>query len=784
MKSKNSYPNRDLFKCIKNNLSENEKNRTSEWKKKVEIDGKIYQLKKSKENYYFSVWGNDGVRDFIFLGKTTFKDSNEDFIPISNLELNQYIAEGQPSKYFVLDTKNLNLQEIFNICKEGEEKTIECKYSPFLLELNEDMFKNKITKKEFKDLEIQDLSLFYLEYFPFIKNNIKDFTFIYSEERKLFWEEINCKIDKLSQSPVEVYGPFGIGKSTSLLAFQKASLLGKSAYFNLNSLFHLKDKNKIKKIILYESMTLFDDFKKFSELKDIINKQEYDSPWDIIKEVINFVSTKLNQISIIILDQYKELYQESTIKSSEKLDSILLNKNLGLNIIKCSSMNNTDVKINFLKTLENDNYIYVDKLFLIEQMDEKEKLYFGNISLFHYLFFNSKKKFLDFIEDEKKIIKSDIRKTIQKSANLLKVISNISNIMKTNSLFTEEEIKSILTTIPLKYIIMKKVIRNGTTFYTFDYPCLLIRIIFEELAFEELKYLIENSMIKGLRGALGGIFEIICHCALLGNKLKNFNLSSKKLFYLEKNLYNHQEKEENWKRNETDSKIMKALDSFYLRPTSSNSELYDSVIIFKDNEKFSAYLLQMSISKDHGKKIVSRGKHYNAIETFKRKIKTIYDIDLENVYFSYIFNYDEIMIDDIIECNRMQVDYFYYSIELDNFFQLSQEDKTISKNKISDKNKEITEKEKMASYPITKLDFNILSNMMEIKINTNFVKSKYDIEKDKYAFINVLNKKRKYEETSEILKDLRPINNIIKRKKVLKLEIYCKQGDLNQVLNI
>ena len=34
MKSKNSYPNRDLFKLIKNNLSENEKNRTSEWKKK------------------------------------------------------------------------------------------------------------------------------------------------------------------------------------------------------------------------------------------------------------------------------------------------------------------------------------------------------------------------------------------------------------------------------------------------------------------------------------------------------------------------------------------------------------------------------------------------------------------------------------------------------------------------------------------------------------------------------------------------------------------------------
>lgn len=94
----------------------------------------------------------------------------------------------------------------------------------------------------------------------------------------------------------------------------------------------------------------------------------------------------------------------------------------------------------------------------------------------------------------------------------------------------------------------------------------------------------------------------MCHFALLLGGLENFNLDSKNLFYLEKNLYNNQEKEANWKENTKDGNKMKSLNSFYIRPTSTNSELYDSVIIFKEGENYSAYLLQMSISKDSGKK--------------------------------------------------------------------------------------------------------------------------------------------------------------------------------------
>ena len=92
-----------------------------------------------------------------------------------------------------------------------------------------------------------------------------------------------------------------------------------------------------------------------------------------------------------------------------------------------------------------------------------------------------------------------------------------------------------------------------------------------------------------------------------------------------------------------------------------------------------------------------------------------------------------------------------------------------------------SEKEKMDDFPINKLDFNILSNKGEKLMNVDFIKSKYDIEKEKYDFYSLFIEKRKNEVTSGILNDLGPIKNIIKRNNGLKLEIYCNKGDLNQV---
>lgn len=775
-----SHFNENLYQKIIFSLSSEEKKLTSEWIKEVNINDENYNLQKIKNFNYIIVDGKN-LYDYLYLGTTIFTDTGKQFIPISSLDVKKYISNNK-SKDFRLGMKILNQKDIYDICYIGKSEIINVIYSPFLIDLNEETFKTKNLKGELDNLNIQDLSLFYLEYFPSLANYNQDFKYINSEYRQLFFENIKKKIKlagNLPVEPIELYGPFGIGKSCSLLAFQKAGLLKKSAYFNFNVLFNLKDIDKVKKMILYESMSLFDNFLMFSKLKDNINNKNFESPWDIIQEVINFILNNLNQIFYIILDQFKEVYKNLILNSTKKLETICHNSDFGLSIILCSSMNDADVKTNFLKAIKNNsNYIYIDKLFEIQTMDEREKLYFGTVSLFHILYINSKKELNDYIKDEKDIIKTDVRKSIPESSNLLKVISYISNIMKTDYFFSEEDIKNNLGTIPLKYILLKKKkLEDDKIVYTLDYSCLLIRIVFEELAVEELKKLKDTKYINELRGTYGEIFEIICHFALLSNKLENFNLKSENLFYLKKNIYNKEEIEKNWKWNEIDAKKMENLDSFYIRPTNTNSELYDSLVIFKENNNYSAYLFQISISKAHGKKIVSRENHYKAIDKVKKKINAIYGINLKNVYFSYIFNFDEIKTDDIIECSRLQVDYFYFSMENNKFYQSNIEDKINFENKnfitsIANKN---------FIFPINKLEFNLLSNMNYKKVITKFFKSKNEIENDKSKILQILNKKTKVEYISNILNDLTPVKTITKRNCELKLEIYCNSGQLKNV---
>ena len=777
--------NKDLYDKILSSFSENEKKLDSEWKIQKIYDGINYDLEKKSGNNYISLEGNnDG--DYLFLGTTIFKESETEYIPNSILDVKRYIKTKE-SYGFKLNSESLNKYQIYEICKKGDNQTINIEFSPFLKDLDENCFKEKNLQKDLDDLNIQDLSIFYLQYFPTLAKKNQDTKYYNSEERKAFLNEIKEKIkneENIQIKPIELYGPFGIGKSCSLLAFQKAKLFGiKSAYFNLNSLYNLQDIKKSVQMVLYESMSLFNDFTIFSNLKNEIIGKNFDNPWSIIKEVINFVLKNLNQKFIIIIDQYKEVFNNINIKSHEKLDEVLLNTDYGMIIIKCSSMNDNDVKMNFFDVVEKNKYIYIDKLFEIKSSDEKEKLYFGNISLYHYLYVESGKNFDDFIENQKKMIKSDIRKSIPESTNLLQVISFISNIMKTDSFFSEEDIKEKLHMIPLKYIILKKKIIDGKKIYTLDYSCLLIKIAFEELAYEELKKIAETPGIKNLKGTVGDLFEIMCHFALLLGGLENFNLDSKNLFYLEKNLYNNQEKEANWKENTKDGNKMKSLNSFYIRPTSTNSELYDSVIIFKEGENYSAYLLQMSISKDSGKKIANRKTHSEAITKVKSKIKKIYGIDIKNVYFSYIFNYDDIKPKDIIECITSKLDYFYFSLERNKFYQPDINTKMENKNS---KIESFVEREIENCGHITKLDFNSLANMEEKNINTDFLKSQKELNIENFEFLELLKKKPKKDkisDISDILLDLEPVKKIIKRNKNLKLEICSDSGELTNVLN-
>ena len=98
------------------------------------------------------------------------------------------------------------------------------------------------------------------------------------------------------------------------------------------------------------------------------------------------------------------------------------------------------------------------------------------------------------------------------------------------------------------------------------------------------------------------------------------------------------------------------------------------------------------------------------------------------------------------------------------------------------KNDFFVEQEKKNSVSITNLTFNLLSNMREIKINTNFIKSKENCKNEYSLLFNLLNKKRNYECTSDILDDLKPLKQCILKSQNIKLEISEEKGSLEKVL--
>ena len=755
-------------------LTEEEKKLNSSFEKIILLDNKNYLVQKEiNVNYLTILDENKNIIDMFYLGETIFKYEKE-FTPLCYSQLNEFLKDKRGKYTYYLDSIIKTERDIYTICKTNNKKIIiEMKISLNNIEINENLFNSKKQKKNFDEITLEDLSLFYLYYFPEINENIKDFKYILSDERKNFYNNLLKKIVS-PNNIIELYGPFGIGKSISLLAFKKKGLIKNSIYININAISKLENKEILLKLLLYESITLCDNFQQFKELEEYLSAKntENDDVWTLIKKIIIYMSDKLINEFIIIIDQYKEFLKDSNFYIKQKLNDVLFNIS-GYQIIKCSSMDDTEVKNNFIKILENDNYIYIDKLINIYTQNEEEKIYFGNVYLFHYLYLKSKKSFGEFIEAQKLIIKKDIQNIIKRQFNnLLEAISNISNIIKYSIKFNEREIKSFILFLPVKYLKIKQLDKE---YFIFEYSCFLLRLIFEELAIEEIKRLSNVHGLKEIRGILGGIFEIMCHFSILANKL-NFNLNSKKLFYIENNIYCSSEKIENWKFKQKDSELMKNLDSIYIRPINSNSELYDSIIIFKEKENFSAYLLQMSISKDKGKAIQTRNKHIEASELVKKKLKIVYGIDINNIYFSYIFNYDEIKSEDIIECSRQNVDYFYYSMLEQSFYQLEIGNKI---NKPTKTKVQTVKNELSLSFKINSLQFTSLALLKKDKINLNLFKSQEIIKNEDNYFVEILGHKRTLElsnigiENSSIIKNIKSINainKVIPRNKSFKLE--------------
>ena len=102
---------------------------------------------KNKNNFFVSI----GSQTEFYLGKTTFqiKEKNILFIPKCKAQVGIFLDSLKSSYIFNCENKNLNKQEIFEICSKGEDKIINLIISHFEIEFNERLFILKNIKLSF-----------------------------------------------------------------------------------------------------------------------------------------------------------------------------------------------------------------------------------------------------------------------------------------------------------------------------------------------------------------------------------------------------------------------------------------------------------------------------------------------------------------------------------------------------------------------------------------------------------------------------------------------------------
>ena len=309
----------------------------------------------------------------------------------------------------------------------------------FIIEKEEDNYTKYYTNtinllEESKPSDLTPNFKYYFS-FPKIMKNLMKFSI--SHKRK---EGIRLITTFKNEKIHSIFGPYGNGKSTSLIIFAKSQ--DNICYLNIKALYNNKDNVNLWKFDLF-LLELFNLFKKdednFKEIKkEVLSNSNHF--WEAISLSIQFCIDK-KIYSTFILDQYKEDF-DPTFDNLKKLKQMInVDSNNFVKLIISSSINNKDIRDFIIKKyiykfakqdLIND-YLYIPILFqltdiqgLIDMLSEtKRKIYeenFSNIPSYFYIIYEA---------DE-----NDINKTVAIIKSRIK--ENINKFFKKNNLGHED----------------------------------------------------------------------------------------------------------------------------------------------------------------------------------------------------------------------------------------------------------------------------------------------------------------------------------------------------------
>ena len=473
------------------------------------------------------------------------------------------------------------------------------------------------------------------------------------------------------------FGASGRGKSITLIGALKYGIKSENVgtlYINCKTLriLHLKSlKNIIRQILIDEMVFLFrNNYLNYKYCCDIIKNfmflDEYQF-WELIEIILDYIKDIPGLYYLIAFDQYNNENDKNSV-----LNRIINNygEKQNFRIIIFSSMNETDIrakKIELLLYNDNNNVFYpiseVDEVLsnFNDELDEKEReIYFSlgkSIKVYNQICLIKNKlipQTLDeYFEEKKSKIKFKIyrfyldfqerknyyyEKGIELDFTLC--MGRILNFLPDKK-YTKDNLKEIIRDVPFRFFDVQK--ENDT--FIIKYTCPLI----EQILIEIYKNIILRNTYSNIKrkvkapAILGCVFEYTV-IFFITEKLKKSGKKLFNFFNIEKSL---KVKKFDIKTNEKIENVeckIQSLDTRYdyiIEQEVFCGKTLDFIIIHFVNLKPYVYGFQVSIHKENIYDINSLQKSYGIMQILLKKYFGM-DFDADKMYFSYIFDYEEI----------------------------------------------------------------------------------------------------------------------------------------------
>jgi hypothetical protein len=662
-----------------------------------------YSIQFSIEEEYFNVFIEPKIYKIIISEKQSFIMNIISFCQIQQL------------------CKDYNFNELLLFCPQCNNQFFEINYENLKIHekhkdvcLKESILIKKLSKKEFDKTFNEGFNFFVRDLKPTdFEQNFK----IYFKNSDLILEENKIDIieDKFQKriklfnklyftnktySVMHYFGQPGKGKTLTIIGILKYlinHIFVGTFYVNCKALSILENSNEIKQLIIDEIPYLFynnhDDYLECA--KDIIdyNYGKNSSFFELInlvfQKLINFDIKKKEYV--IVFDQYNDKFDKDNkyIKQFEELLITKKNdkiKDIMFYISTFSSMNNKDIrkyKIDYLDKKINRSNPKGYNLCEIESLEYDTRIDNGGIydqavkklggglkyyNIFKYYYeHDQEEKMIDFIDTLKLHIRKNLLDFFEMDENFEAQINlNILCCFSTDVNYSKDNILKIKDYIPFKYFDIK--INEESNEYEIVFLFELVGEVLNEIYSDiininpNLYFNITKRELDG--GAKGKFFEKIVTYYL--NIESSIYREKKQIdFFLDYPIKYHQELEvlipnENEHLKNVSNKISLSKGIHLLTQKRYNGRALD-IALLNVSEIKEIIGIQISIRKKH---IFSEDEVSKFLSLLKETVENYYDIkvDEKNLYFCYIFDWNNKNSSMIKKCQKNNIKYFYFNV--------------------------------------------------------------------------------------------------------------------------